>query len=603
MLDVVRTTVGELQRRLAERTGPVIVELDLRDPPVERAPDNPLARLTAPRRAELRTVVEDLDRASRSDRVAGLFATVAPGIPTTVAEELRAAVDRFRRSGRPAVVWAPSLGEVGGGTAAYWLATAFDEIHLQPSGVLGLVGLAAQVPFVADALERIGVSVQVRARHEYKTAPNTFTERDLTPAHRESLEGLLESWFGTIVSDIASARGLPEARVRELIDAAPLSAQAAREAGLIDGLSYHGDALAALRQLVALDTGDPTADAGPPPSGPPMVFLDRWRRQHRRIRPPAPRATVALVRGSGPIIDGPHRPGLGAAPVFAADAVARAIRTATADGVDALVLRVDSPGGSYTASDTVWREMVAARERGVRTVVSMGSAAASGGYFVAAPAERIVAGATTLTGSIGVFGGKPVVTGLLERLGVHLATLTRGRAADMASAARPFDAAELERFEAWLDRAYADFVSRVAEGRSMDPDEVERVARGRVWTGADALRRGLVDRLGGWRETLEEVRGLLGLDPDAPLRIRHYPHTTPLHALGLVSPPSSERDVAATGPVAALADGVVATVVDRLPPPAGDLVRILGGGTPGGLGLPGVPGVLWSPEVALLTAR
>lgn len=484
-----------------------VLELDLTDPLASES-DRSLARLGRP---TARDVVDTLDRAATDRRVAGLVARLgAPPGGLADAQELRDAVDRFRATGKFAVAHADTFGELSAGNAGYYLAAGFDEILLQPSGDVGLVGIAAELNFVREALDRLGVSVQVERRWEYKSAPERLTERGLSPPARESLGRLVESQFDQLVAGVADGRGLAAERVRELVDSGPVLGPDACQAGLVDALGYRDDAIERARRR---------ADGGP------LVTLSAYRARRRRRG-----AAVAVIDCSGVIVRGRPR-GLAGRGTVGAEALAAAVRRAAADRkVRALLLRIDSPGGSYVGSDTVWREIVRARENGTPVVASMGNVAASGGYFLAAAADRIVAHGVTVTGSIGVIGAKAVVSGLKEKLGIDTDDVHAGANALISSSSRPWDDAQRRLVRRWLDRAYDDFTAKVAQGRDLGPERVDEVARGRAWTGADAAERGLVDALGGYHTALAQTRELLELDADAPVRLVPVPLRPPLLA-------------------------------------------------------------------------
>jgi protease-4 len=435
----------------------------------------------------LRSVVETLEQAAKDPHVAGLVAHVGSRQPTLAqAGELRAAVKAFAASGKPTVCWAESFGELEPGNITYHLASAFQEIWVQPSGDVGLVGFTAQAVFFRDTLDKLGVTSQLSQRHEYKTAANTFRESTMTDAHREMLARIVESAMQTMVADVASDRHLTEDAVRAAVEEAPLSASEALRRGLVDRLGYRDEVHADLRgRLGEVE----------------LRFVDRYRRPLaakgaeavRRTRP-----AVALIQASGPIHLGRSRSTPTMSQSVGSDTIGAALRAAGEDdAVKAVVLRVDSPGGSYVASDAIRREVHQLRRAGKPVVASMASVAASGGYYIAMPADEIVALPGTLTGSIGVVAGKAVVREALERAGVQSQAVTTGPHADMFSTQRPFDDDEWRRLEGWLDRVYDDFTAKAGEDRGMDVDQLRVVARGRVWTGADAHVHGLVDRLGG----------------------------------------------------------------------------------------------------------
>ena len=507
----------------------MLLELDLIEAPGESAPVDPVALVRGRRRQTLRSVVDALADAATDPQVVGLVARVGGPLPLARAQELRDAVAGFAAH-KPAVAYAETFGEGDPGTIAYLLATGFSEIWLQPSGDLGLSGIAAEATFLRGVFDKAGLEPQFAQRHEYKNAVDRLTRHGFTDAFREASSRLVESAFEQVVDAVAAARGLSAERVRELVDAAPLAARQAQEAGLVDHVGYRDEVYAELRK----DHVE-------------LLYLGRYQRsspsarlagrvRHRRAR------AVALVSVTGAIQQGRSRrsllsPGAGAG----SDTVAAALRSAGRDdSVAAVLLRVDSPGGSYVASDVIWREVTRLRAAGKPVVASMGDVAGSGGYFVAMGADTIVASPGTLTGSIGVFSGKVVTAGLLERLGVGTDSLQQGRNARMFSPRQGFDDEQWRRLEEWLDRVYADFVDKAAQSRGMTPQRMHELARGRVWTGADAYERGLVDELGGLRRAAGLVRERAGLPADAELR--RWPAVSPLDRL---SPPRSSDDRAA----------------------------------------------------------
>jgi protease IV len=548
-----RDLVDRVREARERRTAPLILELDLTEEVVESPPRGPVAMVAARRRMVLRQVVEGLRRATGDPRVRAVVAKIGRGrFGLARTQEIRAAVQAFRRSGKPAVAWAETFGEFGPATLPYYLATAFDEIWLQPSGDLGLTGVSSRVPFAREALDRLGVEPQIGQRHEYKNAPNSLTEREFTPAHREALERVVASVTEQVVDGIAQARGLDAAAVRAAVDRGPLLAREALEAGLVDRLGYRDEVYDAVRDRVGPDTK--------------LLFLSRYGRGAPELarRLGGGRPVVALVHGSGQIRMG--RSGRGPTGVsMGSDTVSAAIREAARDErVKAIVFRVDSPGGSYVASDTVWREVVLARRGGTPVVVSMGDVAASGGYFVSVAADAIVAQPGTLTGSIGVYAGKPVVRALLDRIGIHHGSVAGGAHAEIFSTLRPFQEGEWALLNSWLDTVYDDFVGKVAEGRGLSREQVHEVARGRVWTGADALERGLVDELGGLERAVELACDRAGIPAGRRPEVRVVPRFSVVDRL---VPPQSSEDPGAVG-AAASGWGPVAQLAARLGLPA-----------------------------------
>jgi protease-4 len=540
----------------------LLLELDLTRGVVETPPGSPLRAPGTRQVPVLQALLDALGRAADDRHVAGLVAHIGQR-PISLAHsgELRDAVRRFRASGKPAVAWTESFGELTAGNVGYHLASAFEEIWLQPSGDLGLTGVSARAVFLRDALDRLGVDPQLSQRHEYKTAADTFLRSTMTDAGREMARRLAESATETILANVAEARGLDEASVRAIVDRAPLTAPEALDAGLVDRIGYRDEVLSGLRARLGETR---------------LLYLDRYGRgrerrtalanavMHRR------RPVVALVRASGPIHLG--RAGRWPGPSVGSDTLGATLRAAGRDAsVKAVVLRVDSPGGSYTASDAIRREVLALRATGRPVVASMGTVAGSGGYYVAMPCDAVVASPATLTGSIGVLGGKQVTRDALGRVGVRVDSEAVGAHAEMFSTQRPFTDEEWSRLEGWLDRVYEDFTEKAAADRGMEVEALRAVARGRVWTGADALAHGLVDRLGGLDDALDHACERAGLRRE-DVDVRPLPRVT---ALGRMRPPRSSEQPAAAS--AALGD---------LPLPAGVLTA---------LGLPPYAGVLTLP--------
>ena len=551
-------------RRVRSGDGRLLLELEVTRGLAEVPPATPVAALRAMRTPSLRGVVRALERAAEDDGVGGLVAHAGGEIGFAPAAELRAAVSRFRASGKRTAVWAETFGEMGPGNSSYHLASAFEEIWLQPTGDLGLVGVTASAVFVRGTLDKLGVRTQIGQRHEYKTAANTVLETDLTAPHREMLQTLVASVTDGIVRDVASARGLTEEAVRRAVDRAPLSAQEALEGGFVDRLGYRDELYRTLRRGLTERGAEPR-----------LRFVDRYDRHggaaarltrsadglplgaHRR------RGVVAVVGAHGPIHLGRSR---ATNPVSrrttGSDTVTAALRSAGSDEhVRAIVLRIDSPGGSAVASDAIRQAVLEVRSGGTPVVASMASLAASGGYFIAMPCDRVLASPGTLTGSIGVLGGKQVVSEGLARIGVTRGTVSAGRYADMFSSERPFDEEEWARVEDWLDRIYDDFTSKVAHDRGLPLERLDELARGRVWTGAQAADNGLVDGLGGLSAAVDAACELAGADR-ADVDVRPWPRTSPLAMLH--PPENSDAPAAAVATIAVESLGEGVGPVDRL---------------------------------------
>ena len=532
---------GHITKLRQRRNAPLILELDLTQGITEGPPADPVAALLSRHRTRLADVLDGLRRAQADPRVKALVAKVGGqhmGLATV--QELREAVAEFRAAGKPAFVWAESFGEFGGGNLPYYLATAFDQIFLQPSGSLGLTGIVVEQLFLRSALDKAGVSFQAAQRKEYKTAAHPLTERGFTPAAREENEHLAASIADQLISAIAERRGKAPADARALLDRGPFLPHQALAEGLVDTLGYRDEVYAAVRRQAGQNTV--------------LQYVNRYQRAHtlaqRARKLPNPRERyVAVIYATGPIRPGRSGRGPMSGPAIGSDTVAGALRAAADDErARAILLRVNSPGGSSTASDTIWREVVRARAGGTPVVVSMGDVAASGGYYIAMAADEIIAQPGTITGSIGVVTGKPVVEQLLDRAGITTDSVAQGAHGRMFAPTHPFSEDEWAIVNTWLDWIYDDFTSKVAEGRGMSRDQVQEVARGRVWTGADAAGNGLADGLGGLADAARAARRRGGLPADAPLRL--FPRISPLDQL---RPHESSEDRAAQAPLGAVA--------------------------------------------------
>ena len=440
----------------------------------------------------LRTLVESLDRAARDPGVQGVTVRVGslPDSGWGKVQELREALGRFRASGKPVYAHLETAGN-----REYYLATACSKIYAVPTALLDVTGLAAEVTFFRGSLDKLGIEAQFEGVGKYKNAPNQATERGFTEPHREQMEALLDSVFDQYLDALAEGRGKTREEARALVDRGPYTAREALDAGLVDELLYQDELESRLEGSERLTPG-------------------RYVRSARGVGFDG-RPRVALVYAVGEIMPGESQDGPFGGDGFAgSDTVSGALRQAREDhAVKAIVLRVDSPGGSGTASDVIWREVQLARKE-KPVVVSMGDVAASGGYYIAMAGDAIVAQPGTVTGSIGVFGGKLSLRGLYDKLGVTREILTRGRHADLFTDYRRWNDEERAAMRGLMEAFYEDFIRKAAEGRKMEEQEVHAVAQGRVWTGAQALKNGLVDRLGGLSDALALAKSKAGISPD-----------------------------------------------------------------------------------------
>lgn len=485
----------------------------------------------------LHEVTAALRSAAEDDRVKGFIARIEGlSLSTAQIQELRDAIHVFRKSGKFTHVYADSYGGFGSGMGDYYLAAAFENVWMQPVGAVAPMGISLQVPFLKNALEKAGITAQFAHRGRYKSASESLTETTMSAPHREMMTSLLSDLSGQLVADIAADRGLDAAAFRRMVDAAPFSSREALEKKLVDRLGYSDEMIDEAKAKVAGEETKPVDLLG-------YTFVSETKKINKGIggfvakflRKDAPpsalkdKAKIALIFGAGDIVPYSGKRGSGFSEGgMSADKIVLAIRAAQKDeDVAAIVFRIDSPGGAPTAAESIRRAIIQARAKGKPVVVSMGGAAASGGYWVAAGADKIVAQPATLTGSIGVFGGKFVLGGLMDKLGIGIETLSEGENADMWSGTTPFTPAQAKKFDAMLGDIYDAFLDRVMEGRKMTRDEAEAVAQGRVFTGKQAKDNGLVDALGGLDTAVEEAKKLAQLEGDVPL-VRFPPRKSTL---------------------------------------------------------------------------
>ena len=496
-------------RPVAAMPAKIVLALDL-DKALIEGPGGPrLDGFSLKAATTLQDAVIAIRKAKDDARVVAIKATLNhPGLGLAQTQELRDALAEFRSSSKPAVLFSQSMGDGEGALPTYYLAASFGDIWVQPSGTVGIAGIGTEGFFLKNFLARFGIKGSFVARGEYKSAPEMFTNTTMSDANREETRALLGAWFGQMVEGIAADRKLTVDAVKALVDQGPQMAKEALDKGLIDHIGYRDEFDDAVKKQypgagdVALDRYGalPTPDAG------------------------APTKRIAVIHAVGEIDSGggdegpfSDREGIHSGPMV------KAIQKASDDKkIDAIILRIDSPGGSYVASDTIWREIVRAKARGKPVIVSMGDTAASGGYFIAMPADRIFASPATVTGSIGVFTGKMVVGDALTKLDINRERIAFGESTGMFSATTDFTPKNIERLNRMLDATYADFTGKAAQGRGKAVEEINKVARGRVWSGADAVGAGLVDDLGGFLKALDYTKVKIGLKVSDRVRLVEF---------------------------------------------------------------------------------
>ena len=506
-------------------------------------PHVPLLELEPP--LSLATLYRALDRARDDDSVEGVAIYVQSArFGLAKAQQLRRQLKQISTADKFVECYLETAGEGTNGTLAYYLVSACDHISISPAGHVNLIGLYADSIFMRGTLDKLRIDPQFSTAGEYKNAGETFTGTGHSPAAREELESLLDDLFGQIVTAVAEDRGLEPDAVRNLIDRAPIDAEQALEAGLVDSLGFPDEFDS---RLESLSGGKPTKIG-------PRDYAGRGPRRGFRLAVVFAQGTI--VRGKGGVDPWSQQIYLGA------DELRRVMRRLADDSsIAAVVLRVDSPGGSALASDLMLREVERLQER-KPVVVSMSDLAASGGYYIAAKANSIVAEPATLTGSIGVVAGKLVTRRFEEELlGLTHDPIRRGANAGMFTSTERFTAAQEDLFQDLIERTYDRFIGHVAAGREMEASEVEKVAGGRIWSGERAVTLGLVDEIGGIDRALALARSAAGLE-EGELGFEYFPKPK------------------------GLADYLLGTQQLRLPLRLADLERLLAPDTPRLLELP-----------------
>ncbi|MBN9589340.1 MAG: hypothetical protein BGN85_03160 [Alphaproteobacteria bacterium 64-11] len=489
--------------------GDMVLALDLRDSIADS--DASPSTLLAPRRLTVMDVVLGLDAAGRDDRVKGALVRLGNGaLSSAQGQEIAAAFHRFRQRGKFVIAQASAF--YGAGLGDYVAASAADQIWVQPKSDFSVSGVGGGEVFLRGLFDKIGAVPQIAKRAEYKSAADMYMERQMTPADREQLTALMQSVYDSGVADIATARHLKPALVRQALDASPQFSEDARNARLIDRIGYDDQA-----------KGAALARAG---AGAKEVKLADYQ---GAIEPVFTDANIAIVEAAGEIRDGTAKNSLlGGTSGIASDDLSDAIRQAAKDkGIRAIVLRVDSPGGSVSASDQILHAVKAAQTAGKPVVVSMGSVAASGGYYISASANRIVAEPATITGSIGVLTGKVSFGKSIGLVGVGADQVAVGRNTLMDSPLAPFTDEQWANVNHQADVIYDDFTRKVAAGRKLPLEKVREAAKGRVWSGSDAKAHGLVDSLGGFWTAANQA-ATLGKVPLDSMVFKVYPAPTGL---------------------------------------------------------------------------
>jgi protease-4 len=486
---------------------PIVLTLDLRVPYADQAPTSGPELLFGGGTGFI-DIITKLDAAASDDQVKGLFIRASEyGIGSSRAEEYRDAFLKFQAADK--FIITHSQGSYGGGPSGYRAIAPSDEIWIQPGSDVIASGIVFETLFFKGLLDNISVTPEIEALYEYKNAPNVYKEDDYTEPHRRAMTELAESLWDVSLGDIATDRGITVSQARSALESSPISGEQMVELSLATDLGWPEQAQDAAKEragedAITIDVASytaPSSEFGSP--------------------------VIAIVGGQGPIVTGDEggsllQEGNG----FASDTIAAALYEAGRDeDVQAVIFRVDSPGGSPTASDQIWHAInYIQTEQEKPVIVSMASVAASGGYYVSTGADWILANRTTITGSIGIFGGKMAIDEGLARIGINAESIkVGGEFAGAFSTTERFTDEQRAMIRAWLQRGYDRFTQLVADGRGLSLDEVDQIARGRVWSGEDALERGLVDELGGLTAAITKARELAEIEDEADIRLKTFP--------------------------------------------------------------------------------
>lgn len=453
-----------------------------------------------------------LKDAQNDPKILGIFADISHlNLSYAQIEELRNGIIKFRKSGKPAYCFADSFGEITNGTKNYYLATAFDKIFMQPAGMVGFNGLTSESIFLKGTLEKLAIEPIGSKRKEYKTYWNMFSEDKYTPEHRESSETLINSIFSKIVEEVALARQISVENVKEIGNSFALTSQKAVEKKLVDAAIFKDDAYEELKKV----TGNEK-----------IISIGNYKNLQPMDLEIEKEGKIALIELPGSIHRGTSDFGPSGYPESSgSETVLSMLKKAEKDeDIKGVIIRVNSPGGSVVASETIWHQIKKMSDENKKPVaVSMGTVAASGGYYVSMSAPKIFADHNTITGSIGVVLGKMYTREFFKKLGITFDTVSTGKNTEMFSSLTRLEEDQKANMESSLDDIYKTFVERAAQGRKMEYDALEKHAKGRVWTGAQAKERGLVDETGGFMEAIDYMNSKIGGGKE--LKVVKYPES------------------------------------------------------------------------------
>jgi protease-4 len=474
-----------------------VLALKISGPLPDYVPDDPIRRIFGGQPQSLGSLLAQFRKAKVDKRITAVMLDIdMSDAGWAKSEEIRGAIEDFRTSGKPVYAYMEtSLNK------DYYIATACDKIFVPPPGELFTIGLAADVMFFRGSLDKLGIYPDMYQIGKYKSAGDMFTQKEMTPAHREFINSLLDDLYGRYIEGIAKARSKSPDDVKALIDNAPYTATQAKDAGLIDGSLYRDDVEKELKKRLGYKDSDDLA----------IARAGDYRQISQESLGLNQGERIAVVYAAGDITSGRSTFGGSGEETIGSDSLVKTINEARDDKtIKAIVLRIDSPGGSGLASDIIWRALELAKEK-KPVVVSMSDVAASGGYYIACNANKIIAEPSTITGSIGVVGGKPVVKGFYDWIGVTNEYVLRGKNAGMFRETEKFSDTERQKFVEFIGTTYDDFITKVAKGRSKEKTYIDSIGQGRVWTGRQGKENGLVDEYGGLDKAIEVAKQLANL--------------------------------------------------------------------------------------------
>ena len=472
-------------------------------------PDDPFRRLFGSQPQSLSSLLTQFRKAKTDKRISAIMLDIdMSDAGWAKSEEIRDAIADFRKSGKPVYAYMET-----GLNKDYYIATACDKIFVPPPGELFTIGLAADVMFFRGSLDKLGIYPDIYQIGKYKSAADMFTQKQMTPAHREFINSLLDDLYGRYVEGIAKARSKTPDDMKAIIDNAPYTAAQAKEAGLIDGALYHDEVEKELKKRLGYKESDELN----------IARAGDYRQISQESLGLNKGERIAVIYAAGDIVSGKSSFGGSGEETIGSESLVKTINEARDDkGIRAIVLRIDSPGGSGLASDIIWRAIEAAKAK-KPVVVSMSDVAASGGYYIACNANKIVAEPSTITGSIGVLGGKPVVKGFYDWIGVTNEYVLRGKNAGMFRETEKFSDTERRKWQEFLGTTYDDFISKVGKGRGKEKTYIDSIGQGRVWTGSQGKERGLVDEYGGLDKAIEIAKQLAKIPAEQSIQRVNMP--------------------------------------------------------------------------------